>query len=488
MYQTSDSSGSSESSDSEREQCELERELKRLSKKKPKREKKDKEYKKDSDDSEAEEKPKKGKKEKKKKDEHDSSDDSEDKKKMEKKEKKKKTKKKDSSDSSDKDALPGVPAKGQGDATKDSGRTSPAPQKKSSQVLPVATEEDSVMTGPETSGPKQETKFWEAKNKRKEADADVAVEDEAGEILGECKQAEQRVLTNRQAAEIMFTTLEVDPANATKDWRKKAFGGFVNLMFLLVLVGCEIDLIGFALAFGDYWYMDVVIIQILLITMPCGYLFAVFFLCRKAPEKNKNAILTWARKKLKVMDLKFYHFVPIFRYFLVIKEKTAEDVEATFRVNSLSSFTLGVAEISGMMFLLYIQKQEMTLFVKINIISQGINWFITILYFLTPVSAKMFSQLHLASLNEKTDDDLREKYMTYLHLLVRASNIINGKEDQKARQDVEDFEASVDAEIFHISALTKRTLALDQVDMKAKLEALRLLRRKEISLFARIVG
>merc|ERR1719375_68399 len=241
--------------------------------------------------------------------------------------------------------------------------------------------------------------------------------------------------------------------------------------------------------------MDVIIIQIMLVVMPCGYLIAVslyLFLKKSSPVRPDDCIgngerIPYAKQKTKTMDLKFYHFVPVFRYYLVIKEKTAEDIEATFRVNSLSSFTLGVAQVCGILFLQFVNQQAMTIFIKINILSQGVNWFITILYFLTPVSSMMGAQLHVSSLNEKTDNDLRQMYLEYLALRQEASNQMQ-KESQKAnaQQTLRNFELSVHQEIYNIANASDDILALDQVDMRSKLEALRLLRRKDNLQFSRI--
>merc|ERR1711988_501883 len=219
--------------------------------------------------------------------------------------------------------------------------------------------------------------------------------------------------------------------------------------------------------------------------MPTGYLIAVaLYLVLKKPAsaqpKGESRDRTpYPNKKTKTMDLQFYHFIPIFRYYLVVKEKTAEDIEATFRVNSLSSFTLGVAQISGMLFLLIINQQPATIFVKINILSQAVNWLITILYFLTPMAAMMGGQLHVASLNEKTEDDLRQKWLDYLELRLRACNHMKESERAKAQQNFINFERTVHAEIYYMANASNGILVLEEVDMRAKLEALRLLRRKD---------
>jgi len=348
------------------------------------------------------------------------------------------------------------------------------------------------------------------KTKKEERDEILAqAEDEVEEAIagkGRMKSAKSKKDHMVTAKNTMMQALEIDSKHAKQDSKKKTFGGLVNMMFLCVLVGCEIDLIGFALAFADYWYMDVLIIKLLLVVMPVGYLVAVFIYFVRKPhaqvhpppasddgdtskaKSEDDESTTYAKRKLKAMDLQFFHFLPIVRYYLIIKEKEAVDIEATFRVNSLSSFTLGVAQISAMIFLLIVQKQSMTIFVKINIISQGINWFITFLYFLTPVSSMMGAQLHVSSLNEKTDDDLRQTYIDYLDLRTKSCKTRLGKEQEtrEAQAHMECFEMSVNKELCSISGLTEKVLALDQVDMKSKLDALRLLRRKDNLLFARI--
>merc|ERR1712124_160768 len=44
--------------------------------------------------------------------------------------------------------------------------------------------------------------------------------------------------------------------------------------------------------------------------------------------------------------LEFYHFLPIARYYLLLKEPHSGDVEGLFRVNALSTFTFGFAQMT----------------------------------------------------------------------------------------------------------------------------------------------
>merc|ERR1712187_306401 len=85
--------------------------------------------------------------------------------------------------------------------------------------------------------------------------------------------------------------------------------------------------------------------------------------------------------KREPFELEFYHFFPVFRFYVVVKEREADDIEAIFRINSLSSFSLGIAQIIGILFHVAVSQQPLTIFHKINIVSQGLNWLITFLFF-----------------------------------------------------------------------------------------------------------
>merc|ERR1712137_657202 len=70
------------------------------------------------------------------------------------------------------------------------------------------------------------------------------------------------------------------------------------------------------------------------------------------------------------VKVEYYHFLPIARYYLVIKDKEAADIEGLFRVNSLSSFSLGIAQICGILIQCFVMTTEVSVFVRINIASQ----------------------------------------------------------------------------------------------------------------------
>jgi len=108
-----------------------------------------------------------------------------------------------------------------------------------------------------------------------------------------------RIAKKGDVQQTEFTDLDVDKSNKIKLRRleqqkevEQAFGvdaagmkeakgvgriiAVVNFAFLTVVVGCEIDLYGFAMSFKEYWAQDNVLVRALLLIGPIGYLLATF--------------------------------------------------------------------------------------------------------------------------------------------------------------------------------------------------------------------
>jgi hypothetical protein len=103
-----------------------------------------------------------------------------------------------------------------------------------------------------------------------------------------------------------------------------------------------------------------------------------------------------------------YHWVPCLRFFLIVKEKyTPTDVDAIFKVNSISSFTLGVFQLIGIMATIMLE-YEITLYVKINIATQILNWSLTLAYFATPIPRVMAVASHARTLSNHYQGMLQE--------------------------------------------------------------------------------
>jgi len=88
-------------------------------------------------------------------------------------------------------------------------------------------------------------------------------------------------------------------------------------------------------------------------------------------------------------DMQFFHWVPGIRFYLVVKANyTPSDVDALFRVNSISTFTFGIFQVIGVM-ATALMKKPFDLYVNINIATQILNWLITMAYFGTGISGWM---------------------------------------------------------------------------------------------------
>merc|ERR1719499_233749 len=160
------------------------------------------------------------------------------------------------------------------------------------------------------------------------------------------------------------------------------------------------------------------VVRALLIACPVGYFLAVALYMRfyedekerigkenqEQPEKVVNPYITGniagkkertivafkaPRFKREGIQMRFYRFLPIFRFYLVVNEREADDIEALFRVNSLSSFSLGMAQIVSISFTSFVAGTPLDIFLSINIASQCVSSFITLVYFVTPLSSLM---------------------------------------------------------------------------------------------------
>lgn len=194
-----------------------------------------------------------------------------------------------------------------------------------------------------------------------------------------------------------------------------------NFMFLLVLVGIELDMAGLFMSSKTYWDYDVVILHVLLV------FFAISFVAPLAIQtwvglssdaassldataqgftettgvrnrsKGPSSISSFMgslKTAVRAANphggrMEIYHWVPGVRFYLIVKQAyDLTDVDAIFKVNTLSSFTLGIYQLLGILSTVVLEK-PVNIYVWLNVISQFLNWGITILYFTTPVSKWM---------------------------------------------------------------------------------------------------
>merc|ERR1712048_110760 len=94
---------------------------------------------------------------------------------------------------------------------------------------------------------------------------------------------------------------------------------------------------------------------------------------------------------------------------------------AIFRVNCLSSFSLGTARIIMILFHAAVSQQPLTIF---NIVSQGLNWLITFLYFFAnPAVSYMKGVIEVDAMKQDDRQWLRELQKQHHKLLKQRSTV-----------------------------------------------------------------
>lgn len=250
---------------------------------------------------------------------------------------------------------------------------------------------------------------------------------------------------------------DMDEADGVKFKLQKA-----KILFLGVILGCELDLYGFTLAFITYWAAgkdrdDVTnqrwLIHWLLCIGPFAYFLATFMYIAwtygwvtkmlieccglnedEAPQpvtrmkKDLEQPLLSTQKNLSTQQkvsrrsvsgkftetynefdqemakesvtLKFYHFFPLFRYYLLVKDAEPNDVESLFRVNALSTFTLGFTQLAC--FLLGVTTRppimHFDVMIGVGMFAQAVNFAMTFVFFFTSTPELMKSSMSIDAL------------------------------------------------------------------------------------------
>jgi len=147
----------------------------------------------------------------------------------------------------------------------------------------------------------------------------------------------------------------------------------------------------------------------------------------------------------------------------------------------LSSFTLGVAQIIGILFHIAVVQQPLTIFHKINIVSQGLNWLITFLYFFAnPLVSYMKGVIEVDAMKYNDRHFLREVQKKYAELMQQsaAQGSYSG-EMRHFKQELDDLILG----IANCNDLSKKHFAL--LDTDWKFDVLQRLLRKKVTRFAK---
>jgi len=306
------------------------------------------------------------------------------------------------------------------------------------------------------------------------------VDEEMQLIVKRVEKSKAKKQEARQKLEEAFGT---DVANMKLIGARARNRNLCQLMFCFVIMGCELDFIGFFGAFMMYWNLEIFIVQALLVAMPGSFILCVtMYFCIEQPkeeekeEKAKKEIgsaKSMAQKAKRLLNrtsvrLSWYHFLPLARYVLLIKSITPEDVEGIFRVNSLSSFTLGSCQVVGLLFTIMENGNSvfgLSMFVYMNMFSQLVNWTITLLYFSTSIATNMRNAIASGAYSANLSLQMRK---TLVQLQVSIS---------------EDAERFADEEVNVIESLTDELQSNASVDNDGYLSNMRMELEKEVSFF-----
>jgi len=183
-----------------------------------------------------------------------------------------------------------------------------------------------------------------------------------------------------------------------------------NSMFLFVILGIEMDMCGLLCSIRVYWGYDEFVLRVFLVYGLYAF-FAPLLMANfedqssaedasvdveqnGSDSEGPSNLVGKMLSQMKALnpfgsDFLIYHWFPGLRLFLFTKRNTTmSDVVAVLKINTLSSFSLGLFQLIGIGYTFW-HGYELNIFVKLNIASQCLNWFITILYFLTPIAAWM---------------------------------------------------------------------------------------------------
>lgn len=365
------------------------------------------------------------------------------------------------------------------------------------------------------------------------ADAEVAMRIvEVETTFRAAKNADQIRIKKEEAWEFLKKAMRIDDETMAIHDRAASMMGLVKMAFLAVIVGCELDLYAFIMSWPGYWNMpdpnhqieglpvntgwgtvEITVIKLLLVVGPIGYILSVGIYLRSnnGQDEENAAILPHKKQKInhrmiqdedeeaplfdvdklpeagyataarKKINLRYFHFLPIVRYYLLIKDTEPDDMEGLFRVNALSTFTLGIVQIVCMMFHQFVVKAPWTIFIKVGIFTQCWNIGVTLLYFLTPACTLMMASIAVDTLKHSVEEDIRKLTKRYLSAVQRQA------QSPKHTGQLNQLISCVDQEIVELGRLGgEPSNVLHEFAMEWKLEALGALRRIQYLKFAQI--
>jgi len=273
-------------------------------------------------------------------------------------------------------------------------------------------------------------------------------------------QAQSKIATEMSdawsvAKSLLFLGFGIDD----KSMKKHASGKTtISRLFYVLLVLTDLDALGFFLSYSTYWSFAGLgheVVKAILIFFPVAYagvlMMNVAGIDQDASDARPgNAAIAMMSRPASPMEL--VHFVPILRGKFYLQPPSRDDIEAIFRINTLSSFSLGVAQFAGMMFYLFVGEgnpaaptpsSRLTPTIIVNIVSLAFNWSVTILYFCTSIPDKMKDSIGAQALDEQLDKVIHNDQEALFVAVREVSAIVGNHKAQMCggESDLEDDES-----------------------------------------------
>jgi len=220
--------------------------------------------------------------------------------------------------------------------------------------------------------------------------------------------------------------------------------------YFLLLVFSELDFVMFIVGFNTYWNYDDVgreVVKIILISFPFAFMISLVLNQMQVDHDdvthadndeagNLDPLKRITRETNRMMALpafrmKLYHFIPGLRGMLFLENPDGHYIEAMFRVNTLSSFCLGVAQLIGAVFYVGVGGGDMSLEIYMNLTTLSINWLITILYYLTPIARYMSDAVSAENFSVSIQNFMEEDKNRWLASIGVASELIASQNAEK---------------------------------------------------------
>jgi len=196
-------------------------------------------------------------------------------------------------------------------------------------------------------------------------------------------------------------------------------------------------------------------------------------------ESRKRYLLRTALIQKDPVLLQLYHFLPLVRFYLLVKDKTRGDVEAVFRVNGLSTFTIGLAQMFCIALGVMHNAISMSnLFVQIGLFAQCVNLTITVIDYFTRTCETLKTSIEIDNLMYQMKEDKNRELVAFERAFRLASDDPTNK---NLADDVESLHRQLEQEIQHMARIPVDMSWLryiDKIDIRQQLKIKQILARQ----------